>query len=423
MVVELRSRAKKFAAAAGIILAAASYVTLSARQFLAAHYSDTPDVEHLGRAARLDPSDANIQYQMGRYQLVMRQSPQEALAWLRRATELDGHAAKYWIDSAIAEQLLGNADAEKVSLRRALEADPGTPDTAWQAANLYLAMGSTDDAMRQFRTVLQNDPPRTNATIETCWKIKPDAGYLLAQVVPAAAYPAFLDFLLSKTETVAANEVWERIVAQQQRIERRDLFDYLRYLFGHHEPERAALVWQQAADLSDLAAYQPSSENLLVNGDFSLDILNNGFDWRHREVHGVSLSLDPSEGHSSARSLRITLDGPGINDAGIGQVVAVEPNHSYEFSAFYKAQEMDGAGAMAFGIHDLYGDTALYTGEDLRDVDFWKKTGGSFVTGPETHAVLLRINRVPAGSPIRGKLWIDGLRITRSDVVPNQEAH
>ena len=85
-----------------------------------------------------------------------------------------------------------------------------------------------------------------------------------------------------------------------------------------------------------MAAYQPSSENLLINGDFSLDILDGGFDWVHRDVRGASLALDPTEMHSSSRSLRITLDGPGITDAGSlfyrneEKLLAMSPDtHSY----------------------------------------------------------------------------------------------
>jgi len=53
--------------------------------------------------------------------------------------------------------------------------------------------------------------------------------------------------------------------------------------------------------------------------------------------------------------------------------------------------------------------------DDLRDSDFWRKADGTFTTGPDTHLLVLRIARVPAGSPIRGKLWIDGLQLTRLD--------
>jgi hypothetical protein len=166
--------------------------------------------------------------------------------------------------------------------------------------------------------------------------------------------------------------------------------------------------------MASLQAYEPSSANLLVNGDFSLEMLNGGFDWVHQKIDGVSLALDPSEAHSSSRSLRISFDGPGIRDAGISQVVAVEPNTSYEFSASYKAEDMEGAGAMQFAIQDAYKETSFFMSEDLRDADFWKKTGGAFTTGPDTELVMVRIVRVPPGSPIRGKLWIDGMQLVPS---------
>jgi len=132
-----------------------------------------------------------------------------------------------------------------------------------------------------------------------------------------------------------------------------------------------------------------------------------------RAVRGVSLALDPTEIHSSSRSLRITLDGPGIEDAGIVQLVPVEPRTTYEFSGAYKAEGMDGAGAMEFGINDAYKDTPLFMSEDLSDAYFWKQVGGNFTTGPDTSLIILRVARVPSGSPIRGKLWIDGLRMVR----------
>jgi len=148
-----------------------------------------------------------------------------------------------------------------------------------------------------------------------------------------------------------------------------------------------------------------------------MEILNGGFDWMHQKVNGVSLNLDPSETHSGTHSLRITVDGPGIEDAGVRQMVPVEPNARYEFSAFYKAQEMDGAGGPEFAIQDLYRETPLFMSEQLRDSDVWKSEGGGFVTGPETNLIVVRIARVPAGSPIRGKLWIDDFKLVRTESV------
>jgi hypothetical protein len=415
MQLELGQPAKKLAVAAALFFLAAAYLTLTTAAFLAAHFSTYPDVARLQRAAWLDPGNADYRYRVGRYDLLAGQSPQAAIPWLEAATTLNPHSAKYWLDLAIARQSLGDTASERPALEHALAADPRTPDVAWQAANLYLAQGSSDDAMREFRVVLENDPSLAPLAISLCWKMRPDIDSLLSSVIPPNVYESFLAFLISKNETAAAAKVWDKIFSAHQPMERSDLFGYMRYLIAHREVAQATMVWQQAADLSGLAAYQPSSENLLINGDFSMEVLNGGFDWLHQTTFGVSLALDPNDAHSSSRSLRITFDGPGISDAGIRQLVPVDPNTSYEFSGFYKAQDMDGAGGPKFAIQDLYRETAFFLSDDLRDSDFWRKADGTFTTGPDTHLLVLRIARIPAGSPIRGKLWIDGLQLTRID--------
>jgi hypothetical protein len=408
---ELRSSAKKCAVLAVLALLTASYVGLSAAQMLAAYFSQSFDPVWLKRAVSLDPGNAEVRHQLGRYELLARQSPQTALPWLESAAALNPHSGRYWTDLAVAQQSLGQIDGEKRSLQSALEVESHTTEIAWDAANLFLAQGSTDEAMKQFHSVMQNDSVLMWPAIRTCWKIRPEIDYLLDNVFPPQVHSQLLGFLILNKETAAAEKVWQRMFAAQQPIDRQDLFGYVRYLVLQHEPVEAARVWQEAAGMAALQAYEPSPENLIVNGDFGLEILNGGFDWVHQKADGVFLELDPIEAHSSSRSLRITFDGPGIVDAGISEVVAVEPNTSYEFSAFYKARDMDGAGGMQFAVQDAYKETSLFMSEDLRDADFWKRTGGSFTTGPETRLLVVRMVRVPSGSPIRGRLWIDGLRL------------
>jgi hypothetical protein len=415
MQMELRQPAKKMAVVAALSVFAAGYFTLTAAAFLAAHFSTDADFAHLKRAAWLDPGNAEYRYGVGRYELLAGQSPQAAIPWLEAATALNPRAARYWLDLAIARQSVGDTSGEGPDLEHALAADPSTPDVAWQAANLYLAQGSTDEAMREFHVVMENDPSLTPQAINLCWKMRPDIDSLLGSVMPPNVYPRFLDFLVGHEETGAAAKVWEKMFLAQQPLERSDLFAYMRYLIAHQEVSQASRVWQQAANLAGLAAYQPSSENLLINGDFSQEVLNGGFDWIHESTLGVSLALDPNDAHSSSRSLRIIFDGPGIADAGIRQLVPVDPNTSYEFSGFYKAQEMDGAGGPKFAIQDLYKQTEFFMSDDLRDSDFWRKIDGVFTTGPDTHLLVVRIARIPAGSPIRGKLWVDGLQLVRTD--------
>jgi len=50
----------------------------------------------------------------------------------------------------------------------------------------------------------------------------------------------------------------------------------------------------------------------------------------------------------------------------------------------------------------------------LKDADFWKPVHGQFQTGPDTRLLLFSVDRIPAGSPIRGRLWIDDLQLTQT---------
>jgi tetratricopeptide (TPR) repeat protein len=412
MQLELRNPAQKIAAVAVLGSVIVTYVTLAALQYWSAHLSNVPDETHLLRATWLDPGNAEYRYRLGRYELLTQLSPQAALPWLRSAVSLNPNRARYWLDLSLASHVMGDTNAAKDALDHGVIAGPHTLNIAWQAANLYLSQGEVEKAMQELRAVMEHDPYLGSEAVQACWKVRPDIDYLLSDVVPPNVDEPFLEFLIARNEADAAAKVWARAVALQHAIDHRYLFEYIRYLIAHHDVSQAALVWQQAANLSGLAAYQSSSENLLVNSDFSMDILNGGFDWIHKKINGVTLNLDPNEAYSG-RSLRITFDGPGIEDAGIRQLVPVEPNTKYEFTAFYKAQEMDGAGGPKFAIQDLYRETPLLMTEELHDTDSWKQEGGVFVTGQETDLIVVRIARLPAGSPIRGKLWIDGLKLTR----------
>lgn len=411
MVIEIGHARKRFAVWFLFCSGTAAYLALTATQFLAAQFSGVLRAPYLRAATKLDPSNAAYRDALGRFELQVQQSPVNALSWLRSATSLSPGNSRYWFDRAVAEHQSGDFSSEGKSLDNVLANNPHSADIAWQAANLYLSQGAVEPALREYRVVLQSDSPLAPRALQISWRIRPDIDFLLQNVVPASANQAFLSFLVSSNEAEAADTVWEKIVSLQQPVERRNLFDYLRFLFTHHAPVQAARVWQQAANLSDLAAYQPTEENLLVNGDFSLAILNNGFDWIYQKSSAVLLAIDPEQSHSGSRSLSIVFQGPGIEDAGIRQLVSVDPDSDYAFSGYYKAAEMDGAGAPKFAIQDVYSGAKLFMSDDLRNSDSWANVNGSFTTGPDTHLIVLRIARVPADRPIRGKLWIDGLKL------------
>jgi hypothetical protein len=74
---------------------------------------------------------------------------------------------------------------------------------------------------------------------------------------------------------------------------------------------------------------------------------------------------------------------------------------------------MEGAGGPHFTIQDMYTQAIYYESDELIDAGFWKSAEGEFTTGPDCKLVVLHVRRLPAGSPIRGKLWIDDFHLTQ----------
>jgi len=417
MHIPLNSAARKGLVAAIAIGLGAFYLALSGREFLAAQLGDRVDVKSLERAARFDPANADYRNHLGRYHELVARDPAGAIEPYRAAVQLNPHAARYWFDLAGAYQVLGDIGGQSSALEHAIEADPTTPDVAWEAANLYLVQGENEKALREFRVVLGNDPSLAGPAIQFCWRIQPDVDVLLRDVVPARAdaYIAFLSLLMTKQETAGTAKVWNALMQVHQPFELRSVFEYFRYLIAHKDVDQALLVWQQAASRFGLSSYLPSAVNLIVNGNFSLDVLNGGLDWQYQKQQSVALTLDPSDFHGGRRSLLITFDGPGIVDAGIAQMIPVQPNTAYEFSAYYKNGEIEGAGGPHFAIEDMYDQTVYYDSDELKETGFWKSVNGEFTTGPDCKLLILHVRRLPAGSPIRGKLWIDDFHLGRKE--------
>jgi tetratricopeptide (TPR) repeat protein len=388
---------------------------LAGRLFVASFFGDRPELASLQRAAGLDPSNADYRNHLGRYYALVARDPGAAIEPYRAAVQLDPHSARYWFDLASAYQVLGDISNQTVALGQAIEADPTTPDVAWEAANFYLVQGDDERALREFRVVLQNEPTLADPAIQFCWRINPDVDALLRDVVPprSEAYLAFLNLLMQKQETAATAKVWAALMATPQTFELRYVFGYFQYLLDHKDVDQARLVWQQAAPRFGLSAYLPSGRNLIVNGDFSLDVLNGGFDWQYQKQQSVTLTLDPSDFHGGHRSLLISFDGPGVTDAGIRQFIAVQPDTVYEFSAYYKNGDFEGAGGPHLTLQDAFTRDVLYDSDELKEAGFWKSATGEFTTAADTRLLVLHVRRVPEGSPIRGKLWVDDFRLTQ----------
>ena len=414
MRMELRSRLRRFSFAAACFVVVALYLQFTLRAFLAAHLAATPNLSNLNRAIRLEPSNAEYRELLGRNLALSGASLDEAISDYRTAIHLDPYEARYWLDLAGAYEVAGRTSEQGESVEHAVEADPTTPHVAWEAANFFLVQGDQERALRYFRVVLANDPEAVDLALQLCWRATGDANRILDQALPRRPdlYLSFLRLLISKQEVAAAENVWNHLIALNQEFSTKLAFPYFRLLIAKQEVAAAQTAWQQLAGVDhSLQPYLPSRENLIVNGGFEENVLNGGFDWWYESNAHAALAIDTSEFYSGTRSLSVTFDGLNPADAGILQFVVVKPNTGYEFSAQSRTEDIQSASGPRFSIVDAYTNASYVLTDDLLDTNPWHEQHARFQTGPSTNLVLLRIVRQPGVPLIRGKLWIDDLRL------------
>jgi len=400
--------------AAGLTIFAALYLLLAGKEFAASVYASHPDLRALNISVLLSPGNADYRHRLGRYYAFAAGNPQAAIESFQKAVALDPYDARYWFDLAAAYQVTGDIAGQREALERGLQAEPTAPDVAWEAANFFLVDGEIDRALHEFHVVLANDTSLVDASLQACWRVRPDVDALLRDVVPARSDTllAFLSLLMSKQETEGAGKTWERLTQLHEKFDAWHLFEYVRYLIQVRRPDAAMSAWEQASGSLGLSAYLPTEDNLVVNGDFSLDILNGGFDWLYVDRTGVRALLDASEAHQGSRSLSLNFEGPPVSDAGIQQLIPVHGATTYDFSAYYKSTDFEGVGGPQIVLRDAYTGAPLFASDPLTGADFWKEVH-SRITIPESTSLLsLVIERFPAGSPIRGKLWLDDFQLS-----------
>jgi tetratricopeptide (TPR) repeat protein len=391
------------------------YAGEAAREFVASLLGGRVHLTSLKIAAMLDPGNADYRYHLGRYFDLVVRDPLTAVGYYEAATRLNPHSARFWFDLASAYQVLGNTAKQTAALEHAIQADAMTPDVAWEAANLYLVQGENEKALREFSVVLANDPGLPGIAIQLCWRLDPDVDSLLRDVVPhtVEAYTAFLELLEKNRDVPGSFKVWSALLQTRETFLLRTAKEYMEFLVQQKAIDQAVMVWEEVATRFGLTTFLPTSDNLMVNPKFDMDPLNLGFDWHYEKMTGVTLNLDPTAFHAGRRSLMISFDGPGITDAGFYQFVAVRPGVTYDFSAYYKNGDFDGAGGPHLTVQDVYTQAVYYESPELKDADDWKSAEGQFTTGPECRLIVVHIRRLPAGSPIRGKLWIDDFHLSR----------
>src|SRR5581483_7572270 len=195
--VDLSSPARKAAFLVLCLLLIGGYTYRVLRSYLASHYAAKLDVESLELAMRMEPGNAQYADRVGRFLSYARQDVPASVAPYQQAVRLNPHEAQYWLDLANAYQFTGNVQEQGRALANAVYVDPRTPAIAWQAGNYLLLQGQIQQALRQFRVVVESDPTQADTAISLGWRATHDVNALMTDALPheSDAYLRFLQLL------------------------------------------------------------------------------------------------------------------------------------------------------------------------------------------------------------------------------------
>jgi hypothetical protein len=130
------------------------------------------------------------------------------------------------------------------------------------------------------------------------------------------------------------------------------------------------------------------------------------------------MSVDTSVYQSGAQSLRVDFHGESNPETPlVSQLLIVKPNTAYRVSLQARAKDFVSPAAPIVSITDESADkVSVLAQSPLLPVnqDPWSQINLDFKTGPQTHAVMIRLGRQAcAAGPCAafGTLWFDSFRM------------
>ena len=392
---------------------AAAYTAFGATAYWAAHCSRRPDEWHLRRAVRLQPRNSEYRHQLGLYDLFALQDVNAAATEFRQAISLNPHLARYWLDLANAKQVIGDVDGQRHAIQQAVDAEPTNYPAAWEAANLLFAAGDVVRGLQVSKLVLQANPDRR--VVDVCWRAARDPELIVHNALPstASAHLLLLNFLVDQGEIDNAGKVWSELLNLRQKFETDAALPYVEQLLKRREVEQARQVWKSAVAADSASPPETAAGNLVVNSNFEGRLLNGGFDWRFPSDPNTRVTLDSAEFRTAGRSLQVAFSGEPMSGPAMYQLIPVEPDTSYDFSAYVKTEEIYTSSGPRFLIEDAYTAQPLAQTKPVVGTVQWNQDKIEFRTGPETRLLKLSLVQSPAGH-IRGRMWVDELMLSRN---------
>ncbi len=315
-------------------------------------------------------------------------------AGFARAAALSPMSAAPWMELGFLEEQEGKFARAEADLVHAGALDRGYLPR-WTLANFYLRHADARAwplLAETLRIALHGGQP-TASLFETCWNFRPDADFLLREVVGSTpeALRSYLEFLL---DTNRGNALLAPALALGNSAEKGDDEILLRVsdrLLAANDPAGARTIW-------DRAIPPDASGELLTNTRFQTP-RQLGFDWRYNSIPESRIVFDGFA--------RFDLTGRQPDPLELlFETVLMKPG-SYTLSWQAKQDPSQAPAGFFWQATDARSRAELFR-HALQSSDDWRKDSKQFVIAAGTLVRLaLHTGRTPGHSRFEGTVWLN----------------
>jgi O-antigen ligase len=359
--------------------------------------SGEPQGEYLKKAISFSPKNSEYHFELGQFysRLAYEGKADFETFSLNSYLALNSYreAARLNTLNPYAHLALGLRSGDGEEFSRAISLDPGNPYISFTVADHYLSRweflneGEREICLDALKHTLSADPKYFPRVLERSWEGIGNYSVVKEIIPPSSEFHyRFSGLLQEKGLWVEAEAQWR----EGRSLEGKPIIECLR-----------------------------EEGNLILNGSFECTPGTAFGDWIIKEVNGARTDLDSSFSYDGKNSLRISFDGTrDVRYVHTYEVVPVEPEKGYVFSARMKLLGVSSPKRPVFELSDLRGRKFFnQTTKPVYAEDRWREISLDFATPPGCRAIFVRLMRPYGGGgyPISGTLWIDWVKLTEKN--------
>jgi tetratricopeptide (TPR) repeat protein len=346
----------------------------------------------------------------------------QAISEYEKAVSLSPNDYRFWTALGVAYEQAGEHDKGEVALKRAVSLAPAYGHPHWFLGNLLLRRSRYDEAFSQLRLASEANEEFRPQMFVLLWEIYGSDFDSLSKAVgdKAPTRAAFAAHLLKQKKFDEGMRLWATLSPNDRTANKTTADSMIATLLASGRHYDALKVWNDVAPNAESRA----AIDHITDGGFE-QVTNYGpdmvFAWQVKNVGQVQIGVDPNNGHTGDRSLRLVFQvRQNLDSLSATQLVAVSPDTGYELEFYRKSQKLESGSTPFVRVTSIADGAvlALSDGAANGDTD-WQRVSLTFKTTSKSQAVSINIDRIKCPDadicPIFGTVWYDDFSLKRKN--------